>query len=342
MTKEKQTTKISSLPVEIETGGKAAAVIPQSIGAIKAVAEMIIKSGTAPKDMNTAEKVAVAIMHGLEVGFPPMQALQSIAVINGRPTIWGDGALALVRASGLLLDFEEGFEGEGDDMRAFCRCVRKDQKTPIVRTFSIKQAKAARLWTKKGPWTDYKARMMSMRARAFALRDGFADVLKGLAVREEVQDYRPMQKSEAEAISGDELIKQAAEGEKIEEAEFEESSEQDAPSASEEGSPPVTFPSGGDSTKPSEAPETPPADEGPDTHGKPDAPAQGTASQAQDEKKPAARYASVEEMIAVIDVCQTATAIDNSVARMKLDDLFPPDKSDVLEHAEKRKAELAK
>jgi hypothetical protein len=31
--------------------------------------------------------------------------------------------------------------------------------------------------------------MMQMRARAFALRDGFADVLKGMAIAEEVQDY---------------------------------------------------------------------------------------------------------------------------------------------------------
>ncbi|MCK5445421.1 MAG: recombinase RecT, partial [Rhodospirillaceae bacterium] len=237
-----------------------------------------------------------------EVGFPPMQALQSIAVINNRPTIWGDGALALVRASGLLLDFEEGFEGEGEDMKAFCRCVRKDQKTPIVRTFSVKQAKAARLWSKKGPWTDYKARMMAMRARAFALRDGFADVLKGLAVREEVQDYRPMQKSEAEAISGEELIEQAAEGEKIVDAEFSEattsgeepesptpesgdeqasepagstkSSEQAPPSPSEEGSPPVASdkqpPLGGEPTPAEDAPETPVEESSPDTPEKPE------------------------------------------------------------------------
>ena len=43
----------------------------------------------------------IAIMHGLEVGLSPLSALQRIAVINGRPTIWGDGALALVKASGL-------------------------------------------------------------------------------------------------------------------------------------------------------------------------------------------------------------------------------------------------
>jgi hypothetical protein len=56
----------------------------------------------APESLDTLEKVMVAILHGLEVGLTPMNALQSIAVINGRPTIWGDGAVGLIRASGLL------------------------------------------------------------------------------------------------------------------------------------------------------------------------------------------------------------------------------------------------
>ena len=42
---------------------------------------------------------------------------------------------------------------------------------------------------KQGPWTQYPKRMRQMRARAFALRDVFADILKGMPIAEELQDY---------------------------------------------------------------------------------------------------------------------------------------------------------
>src|SRR5690606_6210149 len=63
---------------------------------------------------------------------------------------------------------------------------------PIKATFSVADAKKAGLWGKQGPWQQYPKRMLSMRARAFALRDGFADVLRGLGIAEEVQDHQPI------------------------------------------------------------------------------------------------------------------------------------------------------
>ena len=49
--------------------------------------------------------------------------------------------------------------------------------------------KATRLWG-KNVWKSYPDRMLQMRARGFALRDSFPDVLKGLITREEAQDYQ--------------------------------------------------------------------------------------------------------------------------------------------------------
>lgn len=152
----------------------------------------------APSGLDTPEKAMVAIMHGLEVGLTPMAALQSIAVVNGRPTIWGDGALGLVRGSSKLESIREWVEGEGDNMVAICEVKRKGDPVVIRATFSVDDAKKAGLWGKVGrngaptPWVTYPRRMLSMRARAFALRDGFADVLRGLGIAEEVQDYHPI------------------------------------------------------------------------------------------------------------------------------------------------------
>lgn len=125
----------------------------------------------------------IAIMMGAEVGLTPMASVQRIAVINKRPTIWGDAALGIVRASGLLEDIEETV----DDGKATCMVRRKGEKRDVVRTFTKQDAVLAGLWAKTGPWATYPRRMLQMRARAFALRDVFPDVLGGLYITEELQ-----------------------------------------------------------------------------------------------------------------------------------------------------------
>lgn len=80
---------------------------------------------------------------------------------------------------------------QDDRTRAICTVWRKGQAEPTTRTFSIADAKRAKLWGKPGPWTEYPARMLQMRARSFALRDAFPDVLKGLRTVEELQDIPP-------------------------------------------------------------------------------------------------------------------------------------------------------
>jgi hypothetical protein len=145
----------------------------------------IINSGLAPKGFNSPEAVMVAVQHGLELGLAPMQALQSVAVVNGKPVIYGDTALALATSHPAFLDIEETVEGNV----ATCVVKRRD-RSAVVRTFSEADAKKAGLWGKDGPWQKYPNRMLQMRARSWALRDAFPDALRGLGIREEVQDYQ--------------------------------------------------------------------------------------------------------------------------------------------------------
>ena len=150
--------------------------------------EMIAKSNLVPTDFRgRPADVLIAVMMGSEVGLKPMQALHSVAVINGRPSLWGDGALAVVRAHSEFQDIDETIAGEGDKRTATCTIKRRGQ-TPVTRTFSVADAKRAGLWSKKGPWENYGDRMLQMRARGFTLRDSFADALKGLAIAEEAMD----------------------------------------------------------------------------------------------------------------------------------------------------------
>jgi len=153
-------------------------------------AKMVAGSEFAPKDFKgKPESCMLAIQHGSEVGLSPMQSLQSIAVINGRPTIWGDAALALVQASAVCEFVYETVDGDGDQMIATCQAKRRGYTKPTTVTFSVADAKKAGLWGKSGPWQSYPKRMLQLRARGFALRDAFPDVLRGLITAEEAQDY---------------------------------------------------------------------------------------------------------------------------------------------------------
>jgi hypothetical protein len=199
-----------SRPPALTSGGALSAFVPTDIDQAFRIARAIAMSGMAPKSYGGDEnKCFVGIMAGAELGLLPFQALQSIAVIGNNPAIWGDGALALVQASGLLEDIEETDDGN----TATCKLVRKGRTTPILRSFSMEDAKKAGLAGKAGPWTQYPQRMRQMRARSWAMRDGFADVLKGLHIAEEVRD-RPDLMDDApkpQRISSAMLAQQAGE-----------------------------------------------------------------------------------------------------------------------------------
>ena len=151
-------------------------------------AKMLSSSSMVPVNFkNKPADVLVAVQWGYEVGLPPMSALQNIAVINGKPSIYGDAALALITSHKQYAGHKEWLEGD----TAYCVIKRKvgDEVVETKQSFSEKDAKKARLWGKQGPWSQYPERMLQMRARGFAMRDSFPDALKGVITVEEAQDY---------------------------------------------------------------------------------------------------------------------------------------------------------
>jgi len=162
----------------------------QTISEAMTFGKMLAGSSFVPKDFRgKPEDCVLAVQHGAELGLGPMQSVQSIAVINGRPSIWGDAAIALVKGSAVCEYISERIEGEGDSMTAICEAKRRTDPTATVSTFSVADAKKAGLWGKAGPWQQYPKRMLQLRARGFALRDAFPDILRGLVTAEEAQDY---------------------------------------------------------------------------------------------------------------------------------------------------------
>lgn len=178
-------------PTPMQPGGDLMAFVPQDSAQLIRIATMLAESGDlVPKQYHgNPPAIAAAIMRGMEVGLPPMQALSSIAVINGRACLWGDSIVALLQRAGHFLDVD--YEGAGEHLTAVATLTRGDSGRKVVRRFSMADAKRAGLLGKPGPWTQYPQRMLAMRARSWAARDGAADALMGLHVAEEASDYGP-------------------------------------------------------------------------------------------------------------------------------------------------------
>ena len=163
-------------------------LVPTSIKEMELFAEKLSKSILVPKDyQGKPANCFVAIQWGLECGLAPLQALQSIAVINGKPSMYGDALLAMVRADSRCLGVDEKQDG------GVATCIIKRKHSDgsveeIKRTFSMKQAEQAGL-SNRPTWKAYPERMLQHRARGNAIRDAFPDVIHGLISAEEAQDY---------------------------------------------------------------------------------------------------------------------------------------------------------
>ena len=147
----------------------------------------ISTTGFVPKSYyNKPADVFVAICFGDALGIPPLQSLQCIAVINGRPCIWGDGMLAVCSTKPDWVSIEEV---DNEETQTATCTVKMKGKPDVVRTFSHQDALKACLTKKDSPWQTYPKRMRQVRARGFALRDACAHHLMGIISREEAEDY---------------------------------------------------------------------------------------------------------------------------------------------------------
>lgn len=190
----------------LSAGHRATGLVPQSFEDVQRIANMAVASGLfkGSKDDNKESllaKATMAIMQGLECGVPPMQAVQSIAVINGKCAMYGDLLKAVIWAAGFKI--HEELTGTGDKQIATCTITRPDGDK-ITRSFSVAQAKKARLWDERekvtkydktvpndSAWYKFPDRMLAWRAFGFAAKDGASDATRGLLVREDVESDSP-------------------------------------------------------------------------------------------------------------------------------------------------------
>ena len=153
----------------------------------KRVAQSLANSTLVPDAyIGRPNDIFVAINMGSELGMEPFQAIQSIAVIEGKPCLYGDGLIGVVRASPKCKWIEETLSEDGKT--ATCRTQRDGDPNPVTASYSMDDAIQAGI-SSKFNWKKHPKRMLQMRARAYCLRDAYPDLLKGLGVVEERQDH---------------------------------------------------------------------------------------------------------------------------------------------------------
>jgi hypothetical protein len=178
--------EISTTPATAETPARFD-LSPRTFEQALALADYMAASEMVPKQYRQRPgDCFIAIQWGLEIGLKPLQAMQSIAAINGKPGLYGDAGKALLLAHGCVID-EDDTEVVKANGKARCKITRPG-RPPVQRTFSQDDAKTAGLWGKDGPWRTYPYRQMAWRAFWFAARDAASDLLRGMGGYEEAID----------------------------------------------------------------------------------------------------------------------------------------------------------
>lgn len=153
-------------------------------------AELISKAKCIPREFqgNPAD-VLVVVQFGYELGLNPMIAIQNMMIVNNRPAIWGDAMLALcMRTKGQKFGFIDCIETYDEDKKHWTCTSIRDGREPVIRTFTMEDAKLGGLLEKPGSWQTNRKRMMQCRTRGFSLRDTYPDILKGIFSIEEASD----------------------------------------------------------------------------------------------------------------------------------------------------------
>ncbi|HDR9081280.1 TPA: hypothetical protein QDA98_003891 [Burkholderia vietnamiensis] len=188
---------------------------PRSLDEAMTFAEQLSKSEIVPKAYRgKPADCLIAMQWGFEIGLKPLQALQSIAPINGKPNLYGDAGKALLLAAGCIIE-EDDIELVQQAQRARCRITRPG-RPPVERTFSVENAKTAGLWGKEGPWRSYPWRQMAWRAFWFAARDAASDLLRGMGGAEEAMDYEPIERDITPRATPAQIARQAADSTHVE------------------------------------------------------------------------------------------------------------------------------
>lgn len=145
-----------------------------------------IKGNMLPKGC-TPDEAFARIIAGADLGLKPFQAINGIAILNGKPTLHSDSIPAIVMATGMVEDMGHKFEGQDEDLSCTFYCKRKGIEQVQEWTYSVKEARQAGLLNNI-VWKNHTRKMLFNRARTYCFRNTFPDVLGNLYSYEEASE----------------------------------------------------------------------------------------------------------------------------------------------------------
>lgn len=174
---------------------------PQNLNEALTISKQLATSDLCPKSFGgKPENVLAAIMMGHELGFGVMQSLSNIAVVNGRASVWGEAVSALILNSGVCEYLLDSVTGEGDKLAVTIKTKRKGMPE-YVYTYSWADAVKAGL-SGKDTYQKNPKDMLYWKCLGRVSKRNYADVLKGIAIRENMDE--PM---ETESVGVVEIVK---------------------------------------------------------------------------------------------------------------------------------------
>lgn len=165
----------------------------------------LCKTAFVPKDFQgKPEEAAAAILYGHSIGFDPMQSLQGIHVISGRPSLAARAMVALLISHG-----HEIWTSEKNDNSVTVHGRRRETGREYAETWDTARAEKAGYGKKEKYLTDPQA-MLYARAASGVCRQMAPDVLAGLAYSQEEMDLVTDRPVSPPATAARPTIRQAA------------------------------------------------------------------------------------------------------------------------------------
>ena len=145
-----------------------------SLADVERMASTLVKAGGGfiPSHFKNSGQVAAVILAGREMGVPPMAALRSFYLIDGKLGMDASFVLGRMLAAGVVAEWLKN--------DAECASVKltRPGSPSYTSTFTKSDAERAGLWG-RGPWSKYPAAMLRARAVTAGARAYAPDVFAG-------------------------------------------------------------------------------------------------------------------------------------------------------------------
>jgi hypothetical protein len=161
-----------------------AAFEPANLAEALHISQVLVASRLLPRSITTPEAAFTVIATGRELGLSAMQALRSIHIVEGKPTLSADLMVALVKRHEVCAYFRLV---ESTASRAAYETHRKGEPSPTRMAYSIEEARAAGA-TNKDNWRKFPASMLRARAASMLARAVYPDVILGVYDPDEIAD----------------------------------------------------------------------------------------------------------------------------------------------------------